>query len=207
MAKTATSFSRTRFNAVKFGIHTDGPMPCLGAAKCHNLYCAGVHTSLSDGSPCPFETEYARRLEAEFRDHWDLLTITPDVDDFDDLVREHVTIYLQRGRAMNRMNKGWDKRSEDGELQADAYREFELSNLYLDRLWQREQRLLTTLEQGLDRMRERAERLKPYMHVIEALVAGRKAANDAAQTPPQPIWDEFEQVSEPAGSSRNPECR
>lgn len=191
MTKTAESYSKTRFNALKFGIHTDGPIPCLGAAKCHALKCAGVHTSSSDGGPCLFEAEYARRLETEFRDQWDLLTITPDIDDFDDLVREHVNIYLQRSRAMTRMNKGWEKRSDDGRLRADAYKEFELSNIYLDRLWQREQRLLATLDEGLDRMRERAERLRSHLHVIEAFVAGKKAANDAAETPPEPVWDEF----------------
>jgi len=191
MAKSAASYASTRFNAVKFGIHRDGPMPCLGATRCRNLYCAGLHTPSSDGSPCPFETEYARRLEAEFRDKWDALAIIPDVDDFDELVREQVNIYLQRSRAMNRMNKGWEHRTDEGRLRPGAFEEFDLANLYLDRLWQREQRLLTKLDAGLEQMRQRAERLRPYLHVIEAFVDARKAACDARQTPPQLIWDEF----------------
>lgn len=191
MTKSASSYQLTRYNRLGFAEHVEGPMPCLGTKRCRHRYCEGVCTPSSDGGPCPFEIEYSRRLEAEFREKWGLLTITPDVDDFDDLVREHVTLYLQRGRAMTRLNKGWEHRTEDGRLRPDAYREFELSNLYLDRLWQREQRLLATLEEGLDRMRERAERLRPHLHMIESFVVGRKVANDAAHTLQEPAWDEF----------------
>lgn len=191
MAKSAASYSGTRFNALKFAIHVDGPMPCVGTARCPHRYCEDAYIPPLDGSPCPHEVEYARRLEAEFRERWDLLTIMPDVDDFEELVTEHLNIYLQRGRAMARMNRGWDKWAGNGKLLAAAYREFELANLYLDRLQGREDRLNAKIEACLEIMRENAERLRPHIPMIEVFTRGRKNAAKEAKQPHEPIYDEF----------------
>lgn len=189
--KTSASYMVSRFNGMKFGIQRKGVMPCLGSAKCQQRYCDGVCSPPSDGSPCPWETAYARRLEEEFRERYNALAIIPDVDDFEDLVREHVNIYLQRTRAMTRLNRAWDKRTDDGRLSPEAYDEFEITELYLDRLAARESRLQGKLEGGLDRMRERAERLRPHLQAMEIFVAARKAAVEDLQGAPELVWDEF----------------
>lgn len=191
MTKSPASYHLSRYNSTTYAIQHDGPIACFGAERCLHADSECPSTPSFLGKLCPYEVELSRVLEAEFRQRWELLTITPDVDDFDDLVSEHADIYLQRGRAMTRLNRGWDKRTDDGRLRAEAYKEFQLADLYLDRLWRRELRLAATLEEGLARMRERAERLRPNLQVIELLVAGRKAANDAVHTPSQPIWDDF----------------
>ena len=191
MSKTAASYSLSRHNATKFGIQHEGPIPCLGPKRCRHLHCGAAYTPPSDGSPCPWEAEYARRLEAEFRERHEMLTIMPDVEDFEGLVRQHVNILLQRSRAMTRLNRGWDKRADNGSLSQDAYREFSLAELYLDRLSGREERLQATLDEGLERMRARAERLRPHLQMMELFVAGKQAASDAAKKPPEPVWDEF----------------
>lgn len=190
MTKSAESYSTSRYNALKFGTHQDGPIRCVGIERCHYRYC-DVGDDLPLGGPCPWEAEYARRLEADFRDRYVMLTITPDVDDFDDLVREHVNIYLQRNRAMTRLNRTWDKRTVGRHLNPEAAKEFDLSDLYLDRLTGRERRLQTQLDEGLERMHQRAERLRPHLQAIELFVAGTKAARDATPTATQPDWDDF----------------
>ena len=83
-----------------------------------------------------------------------MLTITPDVEDFDDIANEYVNVYLQRGRAMTRLNRGWDRRTGTGQLRNDAYREFDLADLYLERLSRREKRLIVKLDEGIRRMRD-----------------------------------------------------
>jgi hypothetical protein len=192
MSKTSGSYELSRYNAMKFGIQHDGPIPCMGSERCRHRHCSGAYTPPSAGIPCPWEAEYAKRLEDEFRDRYEMLTITPDVDDFEELVVEFVNIYLQRSRAMTRMNRGWERRGDDDRLSAAAYSEFEIADLYLDRLARREERLNQVLGEGVQRMRDRAERLRPHLHAMEALIAGRNAAaREAAEPLPASQWDEF----------------
>jgi len=189
VVKSPDSYMASRFNATKYSIQHDGPIPCLGV-KCRYRYCeAGqLHPS---GGHCAHESEYARRLEVDFRDRWNMLTITPDVDDFEDLVTEFVNINLQRGRAMTRMNRSWTMRTKDGRRDPASTKEFDLADLYLNRLRGRQERLDATLQAGLDRMRERAERLRPHLQVIELFVVGKKRAAEEASKPRRPLWDDF----------------
>ena len=191
MSRTSDSYRFSRYNAMKFGIQHDGPIPCLGIERCRHRHCSGAEISPSSGIPCPWETEYARRLEYEFRDRYEMLTITPDVDDFEDLVVEFVNIYLQRSRAMTRMNRGWECHGERGRLSSAAYDEFEISDLYLDRLARREGRLNQKLGEGIDRMRERAERLRPHLSAMETFITGRAATRRPVNPAAASVWDEF----------------
>lgn len=113
-------------------------------------------------------------------ERYEPLSILPDVEDFDELKKEFVGIYLQRSRAMMRMNRGWDRKTQSGGLQPRAYQEFEIADLYLDRLSRREERVTAALEQGVDRMCERTERLGPHLRAIELLVAGMMSARRSA---------------------------
>lgn len=191
MTKSADSYVTSRWNALKFGTHQDGPIRCPGVDRCRHRTCGHDYVPPLDGGLCPWEVEYSNRLESEFRRRWNLLTITPDIDDFESLVAEHVNIVLQRGRAMTRMNRSWAVRSENDGPYATSTKEFDLASLYLERLDRRQERLDAKLQAGIDRMRERVERLGPNLRVIELLVEAKERAIEDASKPRQPIWDEF----------------
>lgn len=91
---------------------------------------------------------------------WSLLAITPDVDNLEELADEAVTIALQRSRTMTRLNRSTTLMGMGREHWEKAAKESELANLYLDRLDQRERRLQVKLDEGMGRMRQRAERLR-----------------------------------------------
>lgn len=188
MAKSADSYAQSRYNALKHGVHQTGPLRCRGPERCLYSYCRCGYTPPSDGSPCPWEQEFSWRFEQQFRAKWDLLTITPDIEDFDELVAEAATIRLQQTRAFGQMNESWSLMETD---RAEAFKQFRLSQIYLRRLAGRQARLDAKLQEGLDRMRERAERLRPHMQAIELFVLGKKRAAEEASQPRQPLWDEF----------------
>lgn len=186
MPKSADSYLSSRWNALQWGTHQNGPMACAGKAKCHFRYCDAAGTSPSVGDPCPHEQELARRLTAEFTDRWGMLAIMPDVDDYDALVAEAVNIRLQQNRAMARLNRSTTL-MEDRDSWAKATKEAELADLYLDRLARRQERLDAELQAGLERMNQRAERYRRVMPVVEYIVNARAQA----EMPSEPIWDEF----------------
>ena len=92
---------------------------------------------------------------------------------------------------MTRMNRSWLMRNDDGTRNKDSQKEFDLANIYLDRLQGRQDRLNAKIEAGLDIMRERADRLRPHMQMIEMFTVGRKNAAEEARQPHESIYDEF----------------
>jgi hypothetical protein len=186
MPKSASSYALTRFNARKWATHEDGPMTCAGSERCRYGFCVDAGISPLVGSPCPCEEWLARRLADEFEEQWGLLTIMPDVEDFDALQTEAVNIRLQQKRAMARLNNA-TLMMENRTTWAKATKESKLADLYLDRLSRRQERLNAELQAGLNRMRERADRYRTAMPVVEYLLAARAQL----ERPLEAVWDEF----------------
>ncbi len=188
MAKSAASYSGTRYNSLKHGVHQAGPLRCRGPEHCLYSYCECGYTPPSDGSPCPWEADFARRFEAAFRERHAMLLITPDIDDFDDLAAEALNIRLQATRAFAQQNGAWSLMDSDRDA---GLRQHRLASLYLRRLAGRQARVDAELQQGIDRMRERAEQLRPHMQVIELFVLGKKRAAEELANPRPALTDEF----------------
>ena len=193
MSKSPQSYLSSRWNSTKYATHQDGPIRCLGRGRCRYSYCDGDSgfPPTSAGELCPWESEFASRLGVWFREEWKLLTVLSEVEDFDRLVSEFVNINLQRSRAMSRLNDSWRLRTGHEGRNPEAEREFDLADLYLNRLSGRQDRLDEELEARLTQLRERTDRMRPHMQAIELMILGQQLAANEARMPRKPIWDEF----------------
>lgn len=151
------NYALSRYNRLAYGTQVEGPIPCRGKERCPHNYCRFGYPSSSVGSPCLWEQEYAARLESSYRCNWSQQAACIDEAEFDGLIKEAVNIELQRSRTMTRLNRATTMMGLGREHWQKAAKEAELSNLYLDRLSQRERRLLQVLVACPQRVHQHAD--------------------------------------------------
>jgi len=123
------AYSLTRWNALRFGIHHDGPIPCLGIDRCKLRHCTGTsYIPPGNAEPCPWEMDYHRALIRSFVRRYtppegflraDVHTVAPQA----------ANLALRRLRASIRSNRAWVF-DADGSLPSTFYHEDQLSHRY-----------------------------------------------------------------------------
>ena len=111
MAKSTESYAVSRTNAVKYGIHIDGCVPCRGIDRCvYREGCPAHERGLQlpePGAACPVEASYATVVASSLRETWRSLDGYVD-SGLESLVHDAVVAILQRERVRRRQAAAWD---------------------------------------------------------------------------------------------------
>jgi hypothetical protein len=153
-----SAYAKTRWNAVTWGVHFAGPMPCRPSRCPYRRYRGGQ--SCGDvpilGDLCHIEVEYAEAFERSFRRQFAKPFSWPE-ETWDELAAEAVDILLKLQRATLRSNMAW----EVGDITSQpAQKEIRLADRAMAQQLNRWQQVLEKLEEAHTETAELNERLQ-----------------------------------------------
>jgi hypothetical protein len=172
MSKDASSYSTSRYNALKHGCCTKGPIACRGEDCLYRQDCPLGRRGgrLPVGHACPLEAFQALEYEQSFRHQYGWAEAHMETGTFDALVKEAVEIDLLRLRASTRANRAW---LVDGGITSDVgNREFCLAYRYSQALGERYLRVMQQIDEAAERAEYAAKRRKAMNGPVGSLIDG-----------------------------------